>query len=106
MLLCPFAINKEINMDSLKLKLNQIGQRVAKKEQEDKDVRQGVKAALSAVFGGAGDNLGYSIDFQTEGGRVTLKAENKVIANEIFCRREDINSILKKNPKINELVIR
>lgn len=93
-------------MDDLKLNFDLLRQGIKRKEEDDKESRLKVRAALSAVFCSVGATTNTISDFHFKKDTLVLKTNNKSIANEIFLRKSQLKDEIKDNKKIKNIVIK
>ena len=93
-------------MDSLNEKFNQLKKKIAKEGKADKKLRADVNGALEAIFRSLRLGPGQIREFHLKNGILFLKAKNKIIANELFLKKEEIKKLLVQNKDIKEIVVR
>jgi hypothetical protein len=93
-------------MDSLKEKINQLKNGIRNREVQDKELRLKINTILSTVFDGVkldGDTL---FDYHLNNGNLYLTAKSKVIANELFLKKDQILKHLRTEKKIKNILFK
>ncbi|MGD0976726.1 MAG: hypothetical protein ABR875_00290 [Minisyncoccia bacterium] len=93
-------------MDSLKSKLDSLKQKLTANEEADKKLRADINGVLEAIFRNQRLGPGQIREFHLKNGVLFLEAKNKVVANELFLKKEELKALLQKNKDIKDVVIR
>ena len=93
-------------MDSLNTKIDQLKKRIKDREDEDKELRIKINTVLSAVFCDVGLGSDSLANFYLKNGNLYLIAKSKVIANELFLRKDQIEKNLEGDKKIKKILIK
>lgn len=85
-------------MQDLKLKLAGMKERLVRAEEEDRAFRRHVTTILTDAFGSGSFVVSSIKDISRKHKNIILVAANKVAAQELFLRRDDLVTAIRKNP--------